>query len=55
MSRLELKQEFPCGYKVEFIATGGILSGTPYIDVVGECPIHGKNCIRLIKRKGNLK
>lgn len=44
---MELKEEFPCGYK-RTIKAGllAFLFGEGKIELDGKCPIHGKKCKR---------
>jgi hypothetical protein len=47
---MELKQEFPCGYKIEFKISAWQMifcDGEVSFNNADSCPIHGKNCRRL--------
>lgn len=44
MGKIEVKAEFPCGFKVEIKASSLFLDG--HIDNISDiqCPLHGKDC-----------
>ena len=50
MVSLDVKVEFPCGYKFQCKATGWLFSGEP-INLPEVCPIHGKKCKRIKETK----
>lgn len=45
MATIKVKEKFPCGYEIN--VTIRALIGTPFYKQDGECPLHGKRCVKL--------